>query len=123
MKNFKFAMLMTLFFCLVSTFNANAQLKHNFEVYLYKDGGFLAGFAGMNFGQPNVRNVNYGQIVNMRDYDAATGGNLNDKANNAMISADAGTTITFYKNADADYSRGRCIVYVKQNFAVIDLLA
>ncbi|QNK64810.1 hypothetical protein H7F33_10160 [Pedobacter sp. PAMC26386] len=116
MKNFKFTMLIALVLGLFTTFNANAQLQHNFSVYLYKNGAFLAGFAGMTFNDPNLKNVNYGQIVNMRDYDAATGGNLNDKANNAMISADAGTTITFYKNADADYSRGQCIVYVKQSF-------
>ncbi|MBB5638495.1 hypothetical protein HDE68_004424 [Pedobacter cryoconitis] len=113
MKNFKMSMLTVLLVSLLTTFGAFAQTAQDYQIILYDHYQPIASFStmpGLNPGNIN-HTANYNQIINLRDY------NINDRADNALISAYTGSTITFYKNADADGSRGICVVHVKQNFS------
>lgn len=106
------SMVIVLLVSLFTTLDSIAQTVQDYQIILYDHYRPIASFSSIPVLNPDniTHNANYNQIINLRDY------GINDRADNALISACIGSTITFYKNADADGSRGICVVHVKQNF-------
>jgi len=120
MKKIKCTALIVLVFCLFNASKTYAQAidLYGFSLTLQKSSITIIVFTTNPYPGTNphheIHSIVPGQVMNLRDY-TLDGKNLNDVANQAVFTAKAGTRIIFYNNADADYSRGRCELYVKQD--------